>query len=99
MFSRRAPRTPATAGRKTPSRTNSREKMVIKDPVEVYCRLRPVSVADEGYIKLTDDRTVQLATPDNSIGNRGVYKEIQYTFSVSIYQINSIIAIYIQTNF
>jgi len=57
--------------------------MVIKDPVEVYCRIRPVSVADEGYISVINPRTLQLATPDCSIGNKGTYKEVQYTFSVS----------------
>jgi len=56
--------------------------MVIKDPVEVYCRIRPVSVADEGYITVMDHRTLQLATPDSSIGTKGTYKETQYTFSV-----------------
>lgn len=56
--------------------------MVIKDPVEVYCRIRPVSVADEGYITVMDPRTLQLATPDSSIGTKGTYKETQYTFSV-----------------
>ncbi|CAB3361315.1 Hypothetical predicted protein [Cloeon dipterum] len=75
---RRAPQTP---GKKIPSRNNSKEKMVIKDPVEVFCRIRPVSVTDDGYIKVIDERTVQLATPDSSIGNKGTYKEIQYTFS------------------
>ncbi|XP_059485129.1 kinesin-like protein KIF23 isoform X2 [Neocloeon triangulifer] len=70
-----------TPGKKTPSRNNSREKLVIKDPVEVYCRIRPVSVIDDGYIKVIDERTIQLATPDSSIGNRGTYKEIQYKFS------------------
>jgi hypothetical protein len=56
--------------------------MVIKDPVEVYCRIRPVTVADEGYITVMDQRTLQLATPDSSIGTKGTYKETQYTFSV-----------------
>ncbi|KAG8234305.1 hypothetical protein J437_LFUL013045 [Ladona fulva] len=63
--------------RKYLDRKNSLEK----DPVEVYCRVKPLD-SGVGCIKVLDSKTVLVTTPDFNI--RGIpttnFKEIQYTF-------------------
>ncbi|XP_069842447.1 kinesin-like protein KIF23 isoform X7 [Dendropsophus ebraccatus] len=53
-----------------------------KDPVGVYCRVRPLSPADqECCIEVINETTVQLHPPDGCRVNRnGEYKETQYSF-------------------
>ncbi|XP_078007351.1 kinesin-like protein KIF23 isoform X5 [Phascolarctos cinereus] len=54
----------------------------LKDPVGVYCRVRPLSFPDqECCIEVISDTTVQLHTPDGyRINRNGDYKEMQYSF-------------------
>ncbi|XP_069079032.1 kinesin-like protein KIF23 isoform X2 [Pleurodeles waltl] len=54
----------------------------LKDPVGVYCRVRPLSPPDqECCIEVINETTVQLHPPDGTRVNRnGEYKETQYTF-------------------
>ncbi|XP_027707555.1 kinesin-like protein KIF23 isoform X4 [Vombatus ursinus] len=54
----------------------------LKDPVGVYCRVRPLSFPDqECCIEVISDTTVQLHTPDGyRINRNGDYKETQYSF-------------------
>ncbi|KAG8224898.1 hypothetical protein J437_LFUL004639 [Ladona fulva] len=62
--------------KKTPSKT----KVSGKDPVEVYCRLKPVQ---DGIscVKLIDTKTILLSQPDFVNNNRGVnQKAVQYMF-------------------
>ncbi|KAM4677350.1 kinesin-like protein KIF23 isoform 2-T2 [Discoglossus pictus] len=53
-----------------------------KDPVGVYCRVRPLSPSDqECCIEVINETTVQLHPPDGCKVNRnGEFKETQYSF-------------------
>ncbi|KAF6130613.1 kinesin family member 23 [Phyllostomus discolor] len=73
-----------------PARTKTPRKPIVKkgsqtnlkDPVGVYCRVRPLSFPDqECCIEVINNTTVQLHTPEGYRLNRnGDYKEIQYSF-------------------
>uniref|UniRef100_A0A670ZHM7 Kinesin-like protein n=1 Tax=Pseudonaja textilis TaxID=8673 RepID=A0A670ZHM7_PSETE len=54
----------------------------LKDPVGVYCRIRPVSVpSQECCIEVISSTTVQVHPPDGyRIARNGEYKEVQYSF-------------------
>ncbi|XP_058521599.1 kinesin-like protein KIF23 isoform X3 [Ochotona princeps] len=54
----------------------------LKDPVGVYCRVRPLSFPEqEGCIEVINNTTVQLHSPEGYRLNRnGDYKETQYSF-------------------
>ncbi|XP_058012743.1 kinesin-like protein KIF23 isoform X1 [Ahaetulla prasina] len=54
----------------------------LKDPVGVYCRVRPVSVPNqECCIEVISSTTVQVHSPDGyRIARNGEYKEVQYSF-------------------
>ncbi|XP_023930763.1 kinesin-like protein KIF23 [Lingula anatina] len=66
---------------KTP-RKFPRQNSQPKDPVEVYCRIRPPDDPNiETCVKLLDERTVQISPSENSQAYKnGVYKETQYAF-------------------
>ncbi|XP_067090778.1 kinesin-like protein KIF23 isoform X2 [Osmerus mordax] len=53
-----------------------------KDPVGVYCRVRPLGVEDEECcIEVISNTTIQLHAPDGLKANRnGEFKETQYSF-------------------
>uniref|UniRef100_A0A4W5RHL2 Kinesin-like protein n=1 Tax=Hucho hucho TaxID=62062 RepID=A0A4W5RHL2_9TELE len=53
-----------------------------KDPVGVYCRIRPLGATDEECcIDMISSTTIQLHAPDGIKANRnGEYKETQYSF-------------------
>ncbi|XP_012914804.2 kinesin-like protein KIF23 isoform X3 [Mustela putorius furo] len=73
-----------------PARTKIPRKLLVKkgsqtslkDPVGVYCRVRPLSLPDqECCIEVINNTTVQLHTPEGYRLNRnGDYKETQYSF-------------------
>ncbi|XP_032965285.1 kinesin-like protein KIF23 isoform X3 [Rhinolophus ferrumequinum] len=73
-----------------PARSKTPRKLVVKkgsqtslkDPVGVYCRVRPLSFLDqECCIEVINSTTVQLHTPEGYRLNRnGDYKETQYSF-------------------
>uniref|UniRef100_A0A8C6Y911 Kinesin-like protein n=1 Tax=Naja naja TaxID=35670 RepID=A0A8C6Y911_NAJNA len=54
----------------------------LKDPVGVYCRVRPVGVPNqENCIEVISSTTVQVHPPDGyRIARNGEYKEVQYSF-------------------
>uniref|UniRef100_A0A8C0GLQ2 Kinesin-like protein n=1 Tax=Chelonoidis abingdonii TaxID=106734 RepID=A0A8C0GLQ2_CHEAB len=54
----------------------------LKDPVGVYCRVRPLSAQDqECCIEVISETTVQIHPPDGyRIFRNGEYREMQYTF-------------------
>ncbi|XP_052323018.1 kinesin-like protein KIF23 [Oncorhynchus keta] len=68
-------KTPRRAAPKKPSSNQ-------KDPVGVYCRVRPLGVEDEECcIEVISNTTIQLHAPDGLKANRnGEFKETQYSF-------------------
>ncbi|XP_020796284.1 kinesin-like protein KIF23 isoform X2 [Boleophthalmus pectinirostris] len=68
----KAPRRPAP----------KRSPNVEKDPVGVYCRIRPLGMDDqECCVEMISNTTIQLHAPDGLKANRnGEYKEMQYSF-------------------
>ncbi|KAK1158045.1 kinesin-like protein KIF23 isoform X4 [Acipenser oxyrinchus oxyrinchus] len=70
----KTPRRPAL--KKPPNNSN------LKDPVGVYCRVRPLGSEDrECCIEVISETTIQLHPPEGSKVNRnGEFKETQYSF-------------------
>uniref|UniRef100_A0A452SQ91 Kinesin-like protein n=1 Tax=Ursus americanus TaxID=9643 RepID=A0A452SQ91_URSAM len=75
---------PMTRRTKTPRKllVKKGSQTSLKDPVGVYCRVRPLSLPDqECCIEVINNTTVQLHTPEGYRLNRnGDYKETQYSF-------------------
>ncbi|XP_033971862.1 kinesin-like protein KIF23 isoform X3 [Trematomus bernacchii] len=68
---------------KTPRRPGPKKAANIdKDPVGVYCRIRPLGAEDEECcLEMISNSTIQLHAPDGLKANRnGEYKETQYSF-------------------
>ncbi|XP_010768266.1 kinesin-like protein KIF23 isoform X1 [Notothenia coriiceps] len=68
---------------KTPRRPGPKKAANIdKDPVGVYCRIRPLGAEDEECcLEMISSSTIQLHAPDGIKANRnGEYKETQYSF-------------------
>ncbi|XP_071271747.1 kinesin-like protein KIF23 [Salvelinus alpinus] len=72
------PMKPKTPRRPVPKKPSSNQK----DPVGVYCRVRPLGVEDEECcIEVISNTTIQLHAPDGLKANRnGEFKETQYSF-------------------
>ncbi|XP_071392382.1 kinesin-like protein KIF23 isoform X1 [Centroberyx affinis] len=70
-----------TKGR-TPRRPPKKPSNNQKDPVGVYCRVRPLDVEDEECcIEVISSTTIQLHAPDGLKANRnGEFRETQYSF-------------------
>ncbi|XP_024151660.1 kinesin-like protein KIF23 isoform X1 [Oryzias melastigma] len=68
-------KTPRRNGQKKASNTE-------RDPVGVYCRIRPlISEDEECCVEMISSTTIQLHAPDGLKANRnGEYKETQYSF-------------------
>ncbi|XP_061595662.1 kinesin-like protein KIF23 isoform X1 [Cololabis saira] len=76
---------------KTPRRLGPRKASnTERDPVGVYCRIRPLGAKDEECcIEMISSSTIQLHTPDGLKANRnGEYKETQYSFK-KVFGINT----------
>ncbi|XP_071610196.1 kinesin-like protein KIF23 isoform X1 [Heliangelus exortis] len=71
-----AARTPRRPALKKPSNPS------LKDPVGVYCRVRPLSRADqESCIEVINETTVQIHPPEGyRVTRNGEYRETQYSF-------------------
>ncbi|XP_010730958.2 kinesin-like protein KIF23 isoform X3 [Larimichthys crocea] len=68
---------------KNPRRPGPKKASSIeKDPVGVYCRIRPLGAEDEECcVEMISSSTIQLHAPDGLKANRnGEYKETQYSF-------------------
>ncbi|XP_053274949.1 kinesin-like protein KIF23 isoform X4 [Pleuronectes platessa] len=80
-----------TGKSKTPRRHGPRKASnTEKDPVGVYCRIRPLGAEDEECcVDMISSSTIQLHAPDGLKANRnGEYKETQYTFK-KVFGINT----------
>lgn len=65
---------------KTPRKAMGKFKASVKDPIEVYCRIRPLDdELEQLCIKAKDENTVVLFPPDVSQNARTI-KEIHYSF-------------------
>uniref|UniRef100_A0A3Q3VWM0 Kinesin-like protein n=1 Tax=Mola mola TaxID=94237 RepID=A0A3Q3VWM0_MOLML len=76
---------------KTPRRPGHKKASTIdKDPVGVYCRIRPLGTEDEECcVEMISSTTIQLHAPDGLKANRnGEYKETQYSFK-KVFGINT----------
>ncbi|XP_039993235.1 kinesin-like protein KIF23 isoform X7 [Xiphias gladius] len=76
---------------RTPRRPGPKKASNIeKDPVGVYCRIRPLGAEDEECcIEMISSSTIQLHAPDGLKANRnGEYKETQYSFK-KVFGINT----------
>ncbi|XP_074661164.1 kinesin-like protein KIF23 [Tubulanus polymorphus] len=70
---------------KTPRKTPSRKQTFKEtDPVEVYCRIRPLdSSSVEKCVRPINATTLQISPPESSVGFRnGNLKQVQYTFKL-----------------
>uniref|UniRef100_A0A8U8BVV8 Uncharacterized protein n=1 Tax=Geospiza parvula TaxID=87175 RepID=A0A8U8BVV8_GEOPR len=67
---------------RTPRRPRKATNPTQKDPVGVYCRVRPLSRADqECCIEVINSTTVQIHPPDGyRVFRNGEYRETQYSF-------------------
>lgn len=56
---------------------------MVKDPVQVYCRLRPMQLStDVSCMRVTSDTTILISPPESAANFRTITnKEIQTTFS------------------
>ncbi|KAG8184811.1 hypothetical protein JTE90_001508 [Oedothorax gibbosus] len=58
----------------------TKQKSVVKDQIEVYCRIRPLeSAAEPLCLKAKDKKTVVLFSPETSQLNK-IIKEVHYSF-------------------
>lgn len=65
---------------KTPRKPNGKLKSITKDPIEVYCRIRPVGDdEDQVCVRAKDDKTVVLFPPEVSQNSR-VIREVILKF-------------------
>ncbi|XP_017159306.1 kinesin-like protein KIF23 isoform X3 [Poecilia reticulata] len=70
------------AGKGRTPRRPKKPSNIEKDPVGVYCRIRPLGGEDEECcVEMISSSTIQLHAPDGLKANRnGEYKETQYCF-------------------
>ncbi|XP_046350395.1 kinesin-like protein KIF23 isoform X3 [Haliotis rufescens] len=63
---------------KTPRKRNGTQQF---DPVEVYCRIRPLENPEEPLcVKVLNNKVVELTPSETAVNRNGQAKEIQYTF-------------------
>jgi len=64
-----------------PRKTPVKVQLVARDPVKVFCRLRPLQNDEEPCVKVISQTTVSLLPPETGSGHRAAnYREIQHTF-------------------
>ncbi|XP_029663844.1 kinesin-like protein KIF23 [Formica exsecta] len=76
------PARPKTPARKPVNRPKG-SNMISKDPVQVYCRLRPMQFpTDVSCMRITSNTTLVVTPPESAVNFRTITnKEIQTTFS------------------
>ncbi|XP_071482317.1 kinesin-like protein KIF23 [Diadema antillarum] len=66
---------------KTPKKTPRKPVSSVKDPVEVYCRSKPIGDGQDTCLDIINSNTIQLRPPEGSHAYRnGNYKETQHMF-------------------
>jgi kinesin family protein 23 len=64
-----------------PRKTPAKVQAAAKDPVKVFCRLRPLQNGEEPCVKVLSQTTVSLLLPETGSTYRAAnYKEVQHTF-------------------
>ncbi|XP_069699062.1 kinesin-like protein KIF23 isoform X2 [Periplaneta americana] len=64
-----------------PKKTPAKTRLPTKDPVKVFCRIRPLQNGDISCMKVVSPTTVSIMQPEMGVNYRvGNCKEIQYTF-------------------
>ncbi|XP_014743290.1 PREDICTED: kinesin-like protein KIF23 [Sturnus vulgaris] len=78
---------------KTPRRPKKATNPTLKDPVGVYCRVRPLSRADqECCIEVINSTTVQLHPPEGfRVFRNGEYREVEFFFLFIFFLIFSLL--------
>ncbi|XP_051176813.1 kinesin-like protein KIF23 [Leptopilina boulardi] len=72
---------PSSSARKIPGHRH-RYNLQIGDPVQVFCRLRPIQLRNElSYMKVISDKTIAIYPPESSTNSRSTGKEILTTFT------------------
>lgn len=68
--------------RNLPRKTPSKSKSGSKDPVQVYCRLRPMqNESDVSCMTITSPQSIRVSPPDSSTNYRaGTAKDVVYSF-------------------
>lgn len=68
--------------RNVPKKVPSKPKSCSKDPVQVYCRLRPMqNESDETCMKIISEQSIQVTPPDTSANFRsGTSKDVIFSF-------------------
>lgn len=65
-----------------PRQQNILNNMLNRDPVQVYCRLRPLQFSnDVSCMKVVSDTTIVITPPESAVNFRNTQKEIQTTFT------------------
>ena len=60
---------------------NGNPKLKIYDPVQVYCRVRPLDRDEnENCIKINDETSLTLSPPESALWKTAVAKELTYSF-------------------
>lgn len=70
-------------GQKTPKqiKLNTNGSNSTKDPVQAYCRLRPMkNESEESCLKLVSQSSVLLSPPTTAVNYRANFKEVKYKF-------------------
>lgn len=66
---------------KTPKSRQASKENLIKDPVQVFCRIRPMQEADLSCIRVVSSSTVALIPPESAVNYKIISnKETQYVF-------------------
>ena len=64
-----------------PRKTPAKVQPAVKDPVKVFCRLRPLQNDEESCVKVISQTTVSLLPPETGSAYRAANcKELQHTF-------------------
>lgn len=74
-------RVPMRTPMKTPMSVARQNSNSGTDPVEVYCRVKPISPTDASCVEVLSAKTISLRVPESSVNFKQMaFRELQYTF-------------------